>query len=1174
MAISIADSSCSSPRSSLGFLLDPVKVEPPRPKQSMWHRLGLRRWLGRDDRDFSSSRSPTSSHNSSPASNDRSKRTNSPPPLPKSHDNLTRRLSRRVGVGLPRPTTFKRQHSERRDRLSPVSSEPRRAASADRDHRRTLSLERTKSPQSVVDPRLSAPEINWREDPNPHSHADPDPADSRSGSTKVNDFPEPNEDQIIPQHSDHAREAAEWDQYHAEATDTPEGYPGDNSIFDMELERRWILNLSMHFRDRSEREKFFVTYAETANRWRRVTISCDYRDAEPESLEQDLKELRYQRDKCARIYESIRESLPDIQFYDTVTNLKLETRDGRLHVHVTEDVNEIIPYPPISSIGHLPEAQLIPERRLSFEAHLSGFVYNVRLDDRSFIKKEIPGPDTVDEFLYEINALHALQGTPNVIQVEGIVVDDRQEVVKGLLISFAEKGAMVDLLYEHRGTIAWERRERWARQIVHGLCEIHEAGYVQGDFTLSNIVVDGNDDAKIIDINRRGCPVGWEPPEIAAKIESNQRISMYIGVKTDLFQLGMTLWALAMEEDEPERQRRPFMLDEDIPIPDYYRRLVTICLSPIPRQRLSAKELLTFFPPEVGAFDNLPRRHPHTSMGVGLHNGALPLYDSRAAFMYPRGRRMGSFGYSNTYTPQQPPPESFESIPSPETDGSYFDREELVRGRELYDTRRQPNGACKRESMSFEEQNSVEDVIPVTTNHLTHQEYTQELRRNPSLEYESEIDLDAGLDPRYRTPSTDMTTVDPMLNTKPLPDELAGVGTWKAPSQDGSIQYQHPETVTTQAPVDIYAVPLRDSVAEYLPGPNPSEPVFTLSQSALPINPAAEFEQGAYATKDFQAPTSVTADYTLENKHQQSDSGLRIRPAVQLAEGIFNEQLIPPPPTNIQSTFQSQQDSLPSLRLKDSLLPINPAANLPEKSSDLETHIQLEVRATAPPPSKYSLQDSQDQSPSLSESRLPINPANEPPKDTFDVKTDALPTPDVQSVQPSQNVTRENDQEISLSNSLLPINPGTISLEKETLCYPIEVKPAANSRLMPSPQQANLNQIEDTLLSSSMLPINPTIASSKETASPKIETIPASISQPTSVLKDINRDQDRSSFLSDSSLPINPAAISVDETFNKRSNLDVLPTLPQQSPQNPPYHLNDSHLPINPAFIDKATHPV
>ncbi len=58
-------------------------------------------------------------------------------------------------------------------------------------------------------------------------------------------------------------------------------------------------------------------------------------------MEEELKALQKQGDKSAAIYGAIRDSLPDIQFYDTVTNLRLETREGRLHVHVTEDVNEI-----------------------------------------------------------------------------------------------------------------------------------------------------------------------------------------------------------------------------------------------------------------------------------------------------------------------------------------------------------------------------------------------------------------------------------------------------------------------------------------------------------------------------------------------------------------------------------------------------------------------------------------------------------------------------------------------------------------------------------------------------------------------------------------------------------------------------------------------------------------
>jgi hypothetical protein len=56
-------------------------------------------------------------------------------------------------------------------------------------------------------------------------------------------------------------------------------------------------------------------------------------------LELELAHIKFQRDKIAKIYDAIRESLADIQFYQTVTNLKLQTTEGRLHVHVVEDVN-------------------------------------------------------------------------------------------------------------------------------------------------------------------------------------------------------------------------------------------------------------------------------------------------------------------------------------------------------------------------------------------------------------------------------------------------------------------------------------------------------------------------------------------------------------------------------------------------------------------------------------------------------------------------------------------------------------------------------------------------------------------------------------------------------------------------------------------------------------------
>lgn len=237
----------------------------------------------------------------------------------------------------------------------------------------------------------------------------------------------------------------------------------------------------------------------------------------------------------------------------------------------------------------------IRESEVEFDSHMSGFVYKVRVDGRVLIKKEIPGPDSVDEFLYEVNALNFLRDSQNVIELYGVIIGD-DDRVRGLLISYAEQGALIDILYENNHGIPWYTRMKWARQIVHGLSEIHEAGFVQGDFTLSNIVIDDDGNAKIIDINRRGCPVGWEPPEATPLIQSDQRISMYIGVKSDLYQLGIVLWALATQEDDPEAHGRPLHLGEDVGVPQWYRSIVETCLAEDPRERSQAQQLLGYFP--------------------------------------------------------------------------------------------------------------------------------------------------------------------------------------------------------------------------------------------------------------------------------------------------------------------------------------------------------------------------------------------------------------------------------------------------------------------------------------------------------------------------------------------------------------------------------------------------
>ncbi|KAJ5831505.1 Activated [Penicillium chrysogenum] len=1066
MAISVSNS-CSPTRLAL---LDDKGVNPP--KQSMWHRLGLRKlWQGRDDhRDTSAGESQDEISPRPSSDNSRAKQ-----------DNLTRRLSRKVGVGLPRTTPFKRQSSDL-DRLAPREPDHRRALSADR---RPLSSQRSRSPPPTVNPRQSAPEVQWL-GPAPTTTVD-DPLEPQS---ETNDADEIN---------DISENSNPYPGMTTDNFDTPEEQEDDHTIdLDMELEQRWILNLSMHFRDGSEREKFFVTYAETPNRWRRVTISCDYHDAPPYSLERELKELRYQRDKCARIYESIRESLLAIQFYEGVTNLRLETSDGRLHVHVTEDVNETIPYPPISSIRHLVNAPVIPEDLLHFESHLSGFVYKINLDGRFYIKKEIPGPDTVDEFLYEINALHALKDRPSVIQVEGIVIDEWRGVVKGLLISYAEKGALVDILYEQRGRTSFTRRERWAKQIVQGLCEIHESGYVQGDFTLANIVVDADDNAKIIDINRRGCPVGWEPPEIAAKIESNQRISMYIGVKTDLFQLGMTLWALAMEEDEPERQPRPLRLGDDANIPDYYRRIVDICLSPTPRHRLSAKDLLSMFPP-------LPEARvspPVQSLGT-IVNDARHLPISNWAQHQPAGLGLASPGgikqQDDHHYPQKEFPEnSYGDLQHP----MFSETHDIVKRSTI--TLAESHG-----DMGFPSKPSSSSTLNHHEPH-DHDEYMDFSRHfnDGSLPYVPSACQDPEATPVSQTRSMGNGFRDHQVESPAFPNEPVCLESASTNNQRGEPICNDSRAllgsaITTPSlphPVSTSLVESQKHDALNRPSPKVADDEGDLGISALPINPTLRdsgTSSGNQCTTSSTIPSSIKhakqdgvnqlCSKATNDQDDLESSSLPLSPTFRDSGGFIGLQnaprsvnaspIEPPkqkyadlPCANVEIKPKFTEPSPSSSCLSLSELPISPTFRSPGTSiAGLDTTSSLKSLPVEP-----SRQDDVDQA--RAKATTYIKPIPTTPSDA--ASSQARPA---SSINPTLARPRPS---LELPNIPLSVKPTPIEPPKQTYASSSCANTGIQTKFTePSPSTSSL--------AGSELPISPTFRSSETS----LDTLSASSSQ-------------------------------------------------------------------------------
>ena len=356
----------------------------------------------------------------------------------------------------------------------------------------------------------------------------------------------------------------------------------------------FIPNLSMYFRDGPPREKFFVTYiGENRQTWR-ITMTCDYTDCSPDGLFTQIFSLEYQRDKSALIWDYIKDSLSNIEFFSTVTNLRLEEAHEEVRVHVTEDVNEILVYPDIRDVLSL-DCPFYTNSAVEFLSHLAGFTYSVKVGSTKYCRKDLEGFDSVTDFLRQVRYTYELQAFPGTVRLSGIMLDDDKHTVRGFLTELLEQGTLMDILYDFKGRISWTRRMKWAYQIIKALRDIHLHNIICGSLTLSAIGINADDEAKILRVGRGGCPVGWEPPELLKLMASGRSISNHVGARTDIFQLGMVLWAIAAEDDEPERNLScsgPLEQSFKPYIPTQYRQAVMACLSESPQDRPSAEQTL------------------------------------------------------------------------------------------------------------------------------------------------------------------------------------------------------------------------------------------------------------------------------------------------------------------------------------------------------------------------------------------------------------------------------------------------------------------------------------------------------------------------------------------------------------------------------------------------------
>ncbi|KAI9717987.1 MAG: hypothetical protein M1828_007023 [Chrysothrix sp. TS-e1954] len=353
--------------------------------------------------------------------------------------------------------------------------------------------------------------------------------------------------------------------------------------FTIQLSRstRWMLNGRTRIDEGNA--KFYLTIVQkTSNQWLRATMSWA---GEPNvrwnTFEPAVPKVKY-------LQSLLKDLISNLRFCTGVTNICLRRgRRGRLTAHVTNDQNEVYPYPSLSEVKELTCVH-VQERDVHLVEQLSGFTYRVCVaGSEKFVKKEMTFPDMVPEFLHEIHALYRLRDCPHVIDLAAVIIDGT--VIKSILVPFARDNLFTVL---SRATCPSSHTcAKWAQQLLSGVSSIHELGITHRGITLKNIVIDDQEDLKIIDFMRPGTPIGWTPPELLWRARRGEIIAALINSQTDMYQVGMVLWAIITKNATPEQVKKPLQLTSNV-TPSYLAEWTRTCLSEDPADRVCAADLL------------------------------------------------------------------------------------------------------------------------------------------------------------------------------------------------------------------------------------------------------------------------------------------------------------------------------------------------------------------------------------------------------------------------------------------------------------------------------------------------------------------------------------------------------------------------------------------------------
>jgi serine/threonine protein kinase len=326
-----------------------------------------------------------------------------------------------------------------------------------------------------------------------------------------------------------------------------------------------------------------------------LTLAYQRNEKEPDSIENRLLDCSDDQDKQDIFCDVLEEFLPSINyFFPTVTQIMLKTVEGKLTTIITEDVDEIIPYPAIPQ--HLSHVSTMSITELRKTKSFGSDVDRVKWKGQRFAFKRTG--ESVEGTLRELIILDKLRGSPYIIDLKAIVVN-QDNLIRGFLMPYMYPGSLEEVflvIREKQGIakdsdkflIDWKLKLTWACHITQGVVDLHAIGAYNGDLKPENVVLGPTGQAILIDL----CPIGFSNEFVAPEVlATDPHTATFESVSTgpaDIYSLGLVLYAVSQEKSHGVRP--PVWRDQRTP--GWYRDIVQRCLTLDPAARPSATEVL------------------------------------------------------------------------------------------------------------------------------------------------------------------------------------------------------------------------------------------------------------------------------------------------------------------------------------------------------------------------------------------------------------------------------------------------------------------------------------------------------------------------------------------------------------------------------------------------------